>query len=283
MVALREEHPGWAGHLVLLHDSERHRLETLSTWAGDAFEAGDKVVYIEPADGPAIARALTGTGLEVDEARADGQLEILPPQVFYQPGAVGQLVDRALAEGFGAVRISGESRHALSVLAWDEHQSVERRMSRLAERLPLHFLCQYDLDVLDDERLVQATAAHLRGVRREGFSTHDAGDGLLRLSGDLDRQNARTLAAVIAAALRPAGPPIVSQASALPGPAVLALDLEGVTFLDVAGCRAIVEATEPLRREGGRVLLVAPRTQVDRVLRLMDVDIVPGLDIVGDE
>jgi anti-anti-sigma factor len=64
-----------------------------------------------------------------------------------------------------------------------------------------------------------------------------------------------------------------------PGPATI-IDLSGLTFADVAGCRALAAGTEELRRAGGTVCLVGVSGHLRKVLSLLGTDQLPGFDVL---
>jgi anti-anti-sigma regulatory factor len=51
----------------------------------------------------------------------------------------------------------------------------------------------------------------------------------------------------------------------------------------VAACRALVTSTQWFRHGGGRVLVVAPQPAVERTLRLLDIDQLPGLEVINGD
>jgi anti-sigma B factor antagonist len=89
---------------------------------------------------------------------------------------------------------------------------------------------------------------------------HKDGDSVrLLLDGDLDRNNASALtAAVIRSAPLPADR--------------LVLDLDGLTFIDAGGLRALADVARRARRQGRTLQLDNPSDHVVRVLRLTGLD-----------
>lgn len=61
------------------------------------------------------------------------------------------------------------------------------------------------------------------------------------------------------------------------------LDLEAVEFVDAAACRTLTVATRRFRDRGGQVLLVGPQPAVEQTPRLLDLDELPGLEVVGGD
>ncbi|MFJ6214127.1 STAS domain-containing protein [Streptomyces sp. NPDC092296] len=103
-----------------------------------------------------------------------------------------------------------------------------------------------------------------------------AGGGALALSGDVDASNVTRLARVLSTeARRPAGP--------TGPPASVHLELSGLEFMDVGGCRLLVHTAQALFGDGERRLVLhglAPHLR--RVMRVVGWDRTPGLDIPTD-
>jgi anti-anti-sigma factor len=97
--------------------------------------------------------------------------------------------------------------------------------------------------------------------------------GRLALAGDVDASNVTRLARVLSAeARRPSGPS--------GGTASLHLELSGLEFMDVGGCRLLVHTAMALFGDGERRLVLhglAPHLR--RVMRVVGWDSTPGLDI----
>ena len=83
-----------------------------------------------------IVDHLRGQRIDVDAARAEGRFELLPLAALHPD----DLVDRALDEGFPAVRISAEAAAALTVLSLEEYKDVEQNMDRLCQTRPVSAL-----------------------------------------------------------------------------------------------------------------------------------------------
>lgn len=61
--------------------------------------------------------------------------------------------------------------------------------------------------------------------------------------------------------------------------AEMLLDLAELAFIDVAGCRALVTGTEAMRADGGRVFLRGVNWHVRKVMALLGIDRLPGLEL----
>jgi anti-anti-sigma regulatory factor len=267
------DRPSWDGHLLLLHQSEGDRLVRLAEWVRHGLDGGEKVLY---ADGPDPAHSsildhLRGQGIDVGAATAEGRFELLPLTAFYPSQGQGVVVDRALDEGFPAVRLSAEVAAALTVLTPQAYRDIEQNMDRLCRTRPVSALCQYGRSTTVGPVLGAAVATHPRGVRELMFDSTASPAGLV-LHGEIDVDNADVLAAVLGAAL---------AAALSSGRDGLRLDLAGLGFLDVAACRAIADTSRVFRATGRRLLLVGPPPLVAWVMGLVGLTDAPGVALVG--
>ena len=271
---------GWDGHLLLLHRTEAERCAALASWVRHGLEADEKVLYTERRD-EAPDRCLLGVlerhGVDSGAAVAEGRLSVLPLPQFYPAGGQEALVEQALDEGFHRVRLSAEARVALTGVAQDAYEHFEDAMDVLCATRPVSALCQYELGTTTGWWLRRAAGTHLTGLRETQLRSAPA-DGGLALAGSVDVSNDTVLAAMLVQATG-AHPGAETTGRADDG--LLWLDLTALDFIDVSGCRALATATERFRREGGAVAVLAPAPVVDRTLRLMGLDEMPGVAIVA--
>ena len=87
--------------------------------------------------------ALEDHGVDAATALGEGRLTLLPLADFYPTDGQRLVVDRALAEGFPAVRMSVGALGAVTILSPGHHLTVERRLEELVRSLPVSALCQY--------------------------------------------------------------------------------------------------------------------------------------------
>ncbi len=263
--------PEWDGHVLLLHDAEAERLAGLTAWVRRGLHLGEKVVYtagtVEPAH--SLLAVLEERGVDAAAAVRDGRLALLPVEQFYPPEGQHVVVERALAEGFVAVRMSAEARTALAMLSPAAYRGLEQRMDDLVRSRPVSAMCQYARATTTGASLDNVVAIHLTGVRQSTFATGRDQHGLV-LRGEIDTTNTDVFTAVLAAAC-------ASR------PTVLWLDLAEVTYIDAGSCWRLDDATRRFRAAGGQVLLVAPQPSVERTLRILEVDELPGVQLVGGE
>jgi anti-anti-sigma factor len=256
---------GWDGHLLLLHETESERRAGLATWARRGLECDEKILYIETGDEPpehAVLAVLAAWGLDVEAATAEGRLQVVPLVEFY-PSGFRPMAERALADGFPAVRISAEAGVISTLLSEQAHVDVENALDVLCHTRPVSALCQYDAAPTPHP----ATSIHARGIRERQLQTGRSDEGLI-LAGEIDHFNGALLTEVL-------------RATTSEGGGTFRLDLSRVTFLGSAGARALLEGTKRFRDRGGHVLLLAPQPIVGRALGILGIEQVPNVELTG--
>ncbi|MGY1781730.1 MEDS domain-containing protein [Geodermatophilus sp. SYSU D01036] len=259
---------GCGEHVLQLHRTEDEQLTGLTAWIRRGLELGDKVVCTGPPPRPedSLVAALVARGVDAGAAVREGRLVVLPAVDFYAAEGHAAAVDRALAEGFAGVWMAAEERAWLTALPPAAHRLVEQRMDELVCTRPVHTLCQYPHAGTAGSRLEEVLAVHRSGMQEATFATTRDLDGLA-LHGEVDGTNTDVFEAVLAAASRAAS-------------RVLWLDLADVAHLDAGSCWRLEDATLAFRLAGGHVLLVAPQPPVELILRLMEVDELPGVHVL---
>lgn len=260
---------GWDGHLLLLHRSESERLAGLAAWVRRGLHREEKVIYTEvPSDLPrsSLLLSLQAHGIDTTSAITAGHLAILR-LCDYPPGGHVEVVERALAEGYRGVRMSAEVRAMVKAVTEPVYAGIERTTVRLCRTRPFSALCQYDQASTTNEGLRRITGAHMTGIRQEQLRTGPIEEGLA-LAGEVDVSNDDVFASVVRAAAAAAG-------------RRLRLDLSRLTFLAAGGYRALVDSTQHFRDSGGRLLLMAPTPQVERILRMLAIDQLPHVELAA--
>jgi ABC-type transporter Mla MlaB component len=251
----------------------------------DGLRRGDKVLYLCDSDNlaPVISR-LTRRDPGFEPAMASGQIEIRRARDTYiaegqlEPermlGLLGEEYDRALAEGYVGLSLTGEipaalcdspGREQLQIyearLASDHRQHVEFSASSYS------ILCQYDHGRFGPGILSEVVDAHqvhaspeLATIGRKGVlaAARDRGRDALRLAGELDFDSAQAVLDVLDAHFH--------------GP--LRLDLADLTYVDVAGMRAL------RGRKGQRLTIIPASDSVRRLLALLAWDTDPAIELV---
>lgn len=255
---------------------DRERLAV--AFARDGLRRGDKVVYLFDGDDPVPLLSRLGQLDRVFEsAIASGQFELRPSRDAYIPdgrfeadrmlATLRELHDRALAEGYRGLSLTGEIPVALCELPGVEQLTVcEARLESDMDAPSYSILCHYDHGRFAPEVLSGVVEAHqvdaspeLAAIGRDGelAAARDRRRGALRLAGELDFGCAQTVSEVLDAYFH--------------GP--LKLDLADLSYIDVAGMRA-------LRRRKEQRLIISPASDaVRRLLALLAWDTDPAVEL----
>lgn len=262
----------WDGHLLLLHESEADRIAGLIAWARRGLDRGEKVVLGEaPVSGrPPMLLQLRRHGWDPGPALADGRLEVLPVGRFLPSEERRRIVEDALDEGFPSVRLSAESSAALAAMPAPSYQVVERAMADLCRTGRVSALCQYARSRTPGSVLAEAIETHADGLRHRLLHARETGDGIA-VAGEVDISNADVFEELVRALTRTAA----SRGDAR-------VDLAQLRFLDAAAVGALLRASEGFRAAGGRLRLAGASRFLDRVLRLLRVDEVPGIVVTPE-
>jgi anti-anti-sigma factor len=256
---------GWVGHLLLPYASAAERVLGLAAWAQDGLEQRERLVCAELPAPAAVVPLLARCGVAAPEAEASGALEAVPVDdvpALAAPARLGEHLERALDDGYRGLRLSLEIPAAAPSLCADVAGSA--RQVGGAGRISL--LCRHDRGTRR-RHLPALVAAHPDGLRTANLTTRPVGEGLA-LAGEVDISNVELLGAALEQAARGSRP-------------TLWLDLTDLRFMDVAGCRELASSTRGFRNNGGTVLLVDPLPPVAHVLRLLGVDQLRGMEILG--
>jgi anti-anti-sigma factor len=167
--------------------------------------------------------------------------------------------------------LSAQANLAIKDVGAEQYQAIDDLMDDLCANLPVLALCQYDAPSTSDASrsasLAAAVESHLDAVQDAEMRLRREADRMW-VGGDVDLASA----AVLGHALR-------RLCQSLSG-SDMVLDLTGLTFVDVAGCRALVTGTETLRDRGGTVSLSGVRGHRLKVIRLLGMDRLPGVELV---
>jgi ABC-type transporter Mla MlaB component len=250
----------------LAHAEDRERLALAFVLSG--LRRGEKVLYLAAReDTGAFATQLAGDD-RLASAMNAGQLEMRDARDAYtQTGpfdaretleAMNAEHRAALAGGYAGLSLTVEMSWALDLPRSEELDAYEDGYSARVGRGTFAVFCQYDHARFGAGTLHHVAAAHdadispeLAAIGRDGyFAAARVGTGaaaLLRLAGDLDFDCCASLVGVLDAHFH----------------GKLRLDLTDLSFVDVAGMRAL------RGRTGQPLEIVAASTAVHRLLALL--------------
>jgi len=221
-------------HVFVLHHGESSRHPVVLQWVREGLADGQGVVLVEP-------KRTAETFVEELGADSDGVV-VMPPDTAFAIDDDGEpAVLRAVERNGGSdARARGSARAvrrltspATHALAWfdddlERYLRFETRLEELCARTGIAALCHYDQVALDQEVIARAAAAHEIVVQLDDLAlpTLDLRpvEGGIRVSGEIDAANAS----------------IVASWMTRHHDAPLVVDCSTLTFVDVAGLRALI-------------------------------------------
>jgi anti-anti-sigma regulatory factor len=275
-----------AGEHACCHFPDADDRERLAVaFVREALRRGDKVIWFsDTEDAAPLVSRLERTDPGFEPAMARGQFvvrlsrEVYMPDGHFEPdcvlAALGDEHERALAEGYRGLSMSGEVPATMcespgreQLKGYEERLASDHRQHNQRDASSCSILCQYDRVRFGPGILSDVVEAHdvdaspeLAPIGRDGELTaaRDRGRDALRFAGELDFGSAQTVSDVLDAHFH--------------GP--LRIDLADVSFVDVAGMRA-------LRGRKGQRLTITPASEaVRRLLALLAWDTDPGVELV---
>ena len=159
-------------HLCCLYETEEEHRAVLTLFLRQGLERGEKVVYIVDArTAEIILDYLRDDGLDIEPHLASGQLVILTRDdsymregVFDPDGMVALLraeTEQALAEGYPALRVTGEMTWALRGLPGSERLvEYEAKLNQFFPGSQCLAICQYDRRRFAPEVLLDVLRTH---------------------------------------------------------------------------------------------------------------------------
>ncbi|MCL5962557.1 MAG: EAL domain-containing protein [Chloroflexi bacterium] len=170
-------------HACCLYETEEEHCALITPFLRRGLEQGEKVLYISDDSTPDVVLSyLRNDGLNVEACLSNGQLGVLPfedsswaAESFDPDRTVAVLrsqTERALSEGYSALRITAE-------MSWALHpQPGNERLGEFESKLNAFFsgsqclaLCQYDRRRFDSVALLNALVTH--PVAIVGTLVHD--------------------------------------------------------------------------------------------------------------
>jgi PAS domain S-box-containing protein len=161
-----------ADHLCCLYETEEEHRALLTPYLRQGLELGEKVLYIVDAHtAETVLKYLRDDGVEVEPYIANEQLSILTPSDAYMqdgifdPDKMINLLrsetERALAEGYSALRVTGEMTWALRGLPGSERLiEYEAKLNRFLPGSKCLALCQYDRRRFQPDVLLDVLTTH---------------------------------------------------------------------------------------------------------------------------
>jgi anti-anti-sigma regulatory factor len=268
-LAVQRAEPG--EHLCSYHGTDDEQRRLVTAFVGSALGAGDRVVYVANQRGPdAIAGLMEGGGVDADGSLRTGQLLIRdfaavygsPDETDVDAVLAGYRseADRSRADGYPGLRVAVEMGDFVAALgSVDAVLRWEHSVTPMLDEVGIVAMCQYDQRLVDARAWARIAAVHPVVATDDGtvplatFIATDAPSGV-KIAGELDRSNAGAFARVLAA-------------RALVSPRVH-VDLEAVTFVDLAGLRSVFELAGELP-SGSVLVLRRPPMHVRRGLGLL--------------
>jgi ABC-type transporter Mla MlaB component len=269
--------PGEHACCHFAHADDRERLAV--AFVRDRLRRGDKVVYFfDGDDAAALVSRLERLDPGFEAAVARGQFEVRQARDAYIPDGrfeadrmlalLREEHDRARADGYTGLSVTGEMPDAVCELPGGEQLGAyEARIASDIDAPSYSVLCQYDHGGFGRGLLSGVIEAHevdaspeLAAIGRDGelAAARDRNRDALRLAGELDFGCAQTVSEVLDAHF--------------PGP--LRLDLADLSYVDVAGMRA-------LRGRKGQRLTISPASDaVRRLLELLAWDTDPEIELL---
>jgi PAS domain S-box-containing protein len=166
------EHFRPGDHLCCLYETEEEHRAVLTTFLRQGLERGEKVLYIVDAHtAEAILGYLRDEGVDVEACLERGQFAILSRDEAYMREGVfdpEQMIallraetERALAEGYPALRVTGEMTWALRGLPGSERLiEYEAKLNEFFPGSQCLAICQYDRRRFDAALLLDVLRTH---------------------------------------------------------------------------------------------------------------------------
>ena len=273
-------------HACAIPISDEQLWEMTSTFLAAGLTAGEQVLYFDDGTADAVLERLVDDHVAVRGPLADGQLTVVEAaetrRVLRGPVrdaavALAQRIDRAVADGYPAFRMTGQLSSGQTRSDGVHLADFDTAFDSVIAGRPARVLCLYDRKRFSDATVDRLCAVHQ--VQLESDALYD--DNLLRvtrvdpfrlrLAGEVDHSNRPVLDRLVAATLDDA---LRSHDS----PVVLELDLSSLRFLDVAGAVALVHAAEAFP-QSHRLALTGVRPATHRVLDRCGAPFAAQLDV----
>jgi ABC-type transporter Mla MlaB component len=258
-------------HVCWAYDDDAAFEDAAVRFLAEGLVRGDRLLWVgDGADGR--LRRSTGPLADVDGLTARGALRVLSVAEGYaaagpftperQLAFYDDATRRAIDEGYRGLRVVAE----ITSLAADEAQRAQLlRWEHLADDFVAHgpgftALCAYRHDLLPDDAVADVASLHplSHGDGPAAAFRVWFDEGALHVAGDVDAFTAGRLARLLA--------------STHVGARLVTLDLAGLTFVDLAGVRAIVHWARALAGDDRRLELRGASRLFRRMWELLTPD-----------
>lgn len=266
--------PATTRHRMTVARSAAQERPALVVWVEAALERGDLVLVKHLPEAARHLQEVFGAHGMADAMERHAVEFVDTPALGRHCGGKSALIGewhrltlhRALREGFQGLTMTGDGAALQALTAdRDEFLAHERDISAMIEEGPVHALCRYHRR-LDAAVLSDILDIHHDDVVEDTWSACVA-DGVLRLRGEFDLENADRLRVVLLGAV---------------ADGVLVVDMTGVEFCAVAGVNALLDAAETLDHDR-QLNLVGVRPVTTRIIELMGstsrLRVAPGQEI----
>jgi len=283
---VRDIGPGDHACLSFADDAEQRRVVTEYVATGVA--NAERVLYFADRQPPsAVLGWLEAAGVDTGEAVARGRLSVVTADDSYlatgrfDSGAMVDALRReardSTAAGFDGLRVCGDMGWALRGIPGAEHlEEYERAVDAVFREERASAICQYDARLFTPDRLAALDGCHRSSVEQRPLHsgallklvpTIRSGRHGLRVVGTVDNRTHRHFNAAL------------GTARGWPGD--LVVDMSALTFIDVAGLRALADTAT--RLGAGRHLRIEHLAlALCDVVRMVGWDRTPGLSLVPD-
>lgn len=159
-------------HLCILYKTEEEHKALITPYLISGLENNEKIFYIVDArSSETVLNYLRGAGVDVDPYLESGQLSMLTVSESYMKGGVfdpdGMIkmlteeTDKALEEGYTALRVTGEMSWALRGLPGSERLiEYETKLNEFFPNNKALAICQYDCRVFEPDILLDILTTH---------------------------------------------------------------------------------------------------------------------------
>ena len=159
-------------NLCFIYDTEEEHRELLTPYLKNGLDKHEKVIYIVDArTAETVLGYLRDAGVGVEPYLSSGQLTILSVDETYMAsgefdsnGMIGMLADeteKALGEGYGALRVTGEMSWVLRGLpGFERLMEYEAKLNRFFQGSKCLAICQYDMRMFEPSVLLNVLSTH---------------------------------------------------------------------------------------------------------------------------